>query len=199
MQSWRRTPSRSDRLRGPDRSMGAVNDLQVAIEPCELVREVQDEWCRPSEQWSAIPCFLLHRRKDEPPGVRVLIHHVRSFPLVCIPSPKSPCRSVRLSAMRGAPRTLFLALRCHPCGVPWMQVGPDYEQPDLVTPDAWHSQPWRVKTRAGAGAWWKEFNDPTDTLIERASQQPRSADDHDPGRLRRAEYGPGSYLLLRRR
>lgn len=50
-------------------------------------------------------------------------------------------------------------------------VGPDYERPDLVTPDAWHSQLVEgVKhSEQGAGAWWKEFNDPTlDTLIERA-------------------------------
>ena len=103
--------------------------------------------------------------------------------------------------MSGTPRTLLLTLSVF--AVTWLHgcmVGPDYEKPDFVTPDAWHSQlvEGLKHSEQRTGAWWKEFNDPTlDLLIERA--QTNNLD------LRtlmtrvdyaQAEYGvQGSYLL----
>ena len=79
-------------------------------------------------------------------------------------------------------------------------VGPDYERPDLVTPDAWHSdlKAGLEASSEGVGSWWDSFEDPIlDELILRT--QRNNLD------LRilmtrieaaRAEYGvAGSYLL----
>ena len=79
-------------------------------------------------------------------------------------------------------------------------VGPDYERPDLITPDAWHSdlKAGLEASSEGVGLWWESFEDPIlDELILRT--QRNNLD------LRilmtrieaaRAEYGvAGSYLL----
>ena len=79
-------------------------------------------------------------------------------------------------------------------------VGPDYERPDLITPDAWHSdlKAGLEASAEGVGAWWESFDDPIlDELILRT--QRNNLD------LRilmtridaaRAQYGvAGSYLL----
>ena len=79
-------------------------------------------------------------------------------------------------------------------------VGPDYERPDLVTPDGWHSElkAGLEASSEGVGAWWESFEDPIlDELILRT--QRNNLD------LRilmtrvdaaRAEYGvAGSFLL----
>ena len=79
-------------------------------------------------------------------------------------------------------------------------VGPDYERPDLITPDAWHSdlKAGLEASAEGVGPWWESFDDPIlDELILRT--QRNNLD------LRilmtridaaRAQYGvAGSYLL----
>ena len=60
----------------------------------------------------------------------------------------------------------LLIVSLHGC-----MVGPDYERPDLVTPDRWHSQLVEgiEESEGGSGLWWQEFEDPIlDTLIHRA-------------------------------
>lgn len=62
---------------------------------------------------------------------------------------------------------------CVLIGVAGCMVGPDYQSPDLVGPDAWHA---RVVAdmeidRDGPGAWWESFDDPVLVeLIERAGR-----------------------------
>ena len=60
----------------------------------------------------------------------------------------------------------LLVVSLHGC-----MVGPDYERPDLVTPDRWHSQlvEGMEQSEDGPGLWWQEFDDPIlDILIHRA-------------------------------
>ncbi len=50
-------------------------------------------------------------------------------------------------------------------------VGPDYERPDVDTPDAWHYSPERVSNTANI-RWWRQFNDPVlDELVATALQE----------------------------
>ena len=101
-------------------------------------------------------------------------------------------RSAQLSCTTLALTVGFVLTGC--------MVGPDYERPDLITPDAWHSdlKAGLEASAQGVGAWWESFDDPIlDELILRT--QRNNLD------LRilmtridaaRAQYGvAGSYLL----
>ena len=101
-------------------------------------------------------------------------------------------RSVKISSPTLALTGAFVLTGC--------MVGPDYERPDLITPDAWHSElkAGLEVSSEGVGPWWESFEDPIlDELILRT--QRNNLD------LRilmarveaaQAEYGvAGSYLL----
>tara|TARA_B100001059_G_scaffold216866_1_gene235620 strand:+ start:546 stop:1979 length:1434 start_codon:yes stop_codon:yes gene_type:complete len=52
-------------------------------------------------------------------------------------------------------------------------VGPDYERPDLISPDAWHNdlKAGLEASSEGVGTWWESFEDPIlDELILRTQQ-----------------------------
>ena len=48
-------------------------------------------------------------------------------------------------------------------------VGPDYERPDLVTPDAWHSdlKAGLEASSEGVGSWWDSFEATVRSWCER--------------------------------
>src|SRR5262245_28102989 len=61
-------------------------------------------------------------------------------------------------------------------------VGPDYRQPQTVTPDEWHAQPSAGATPAPAADpaaladWWKTLDDPIlNSLIEQALARNKTA------------------------
>src|SRR4030095_10733671 len=69
----------------------------------------------------------------------------------------------------------LVALACAGCA-----VGPDYRQPQTVTPDAWHDSHNVAAAPAGAPAaladWWKTLNDPTlNQLIDQALARNKTA------------------------
>lgn len=78
-------------------------------------------------------------------------------------------------------------------------VGPDYERPEMVNPDSWHTKLMddMKLTKDGAGRWWESFNDPV--LVELINRTERNNLDLRTMIARiekaRAEYGiAGSYL-----
>lgn len=58
-------------------------------------------------------------------------------------------------------------------GLDGCMVGPDYERPDFIVPDAWHAQVLEdmKTTEEGPGKWWASFDDPVLVeLIERTDR-----------------------------